>query len=67
MSSDDILAFGQQYARIIRERNFNIGVCREEIMILTVKDAPTGVLWGASSNSQNPDFVYKPVSSTDNE
>lgn len=61
LSSDEIYSFAHNYARLIRERNFNIGVCGEEVLILVIKEAPTGLFWQSSTADQNTDYYYKPV------
>lgn len=62
MPSDEVLSFAQQYARLIRERNFNIGVCGEEILVLVIREAPTGMFWQSSTADYSSDYFYKPVS-----
>ncbi|KAI6182265.1 hypothetical protein M3Y97_00361400 [Aphelenchoides bicaudatus] len=59
-STDEILTFAQEYARIIRERNFHNGLCGEEILILVVKEVPTGLFWKSSTADYSGDYFYRP-------
>lgn len=62
LSPDEVLSFVQNYARVIRERAFNVGVCGEEILILVVRVVPTGLFWQSPTDDFISNNFYKPVS-----